>query len=178
MGNRMRNETKPRSLEKKTERKHLPAGDFSSWLRHARRALLIESETEVECGECIACCSSFQFIHCRVFSAAGIDPGDDDKIRITERVRRWRFSYRSKRDREVHAAIQAAARFIREHAECFPGKKVPGNPSQLAILAIEVYSVFLTKSGASPKTGRAASDAEIANAIVKACRKFDARMPA
>src|SRR3954468_21156823 len=31
---------------------------------------------------------------CRVFAASGIEPDDDDKVLIRERVRRWQFSFR------------------------------------------------------------------------------------
>lgn len=233
----MRNDTNPLVFENMTELQDLPAGGFSSWLRHARSALLSKTGIDVACGECTACCSSSQFIHvkpgetstlarirkdilvpapgfpkghvllgydkngycpmmvegkcsiyehrpltcrnydCRVFTAAGTTPGEG-KERITERVRRWKFSYPSERDREEHLAVQAAAKFIRQHAECFPGGRIPGDPGQLAILAIKVYDVFLGKNDGSAETGRASSDIEVADAIVEACRKFDARRSA
>lgn len=234
----MSKDTKPLVPESATEQQDPPAGDFSSWLCHARSALITESGTEVDCGECIACCISSLFIHirpeetrtlgrirkdilvaapglpkghvllgydkngfcpmlingkcsiyehrpltcrnydCRVFTAAGITAGGRDRARITERVRRWKFSCPTERDRDEHLAIQAAAKFIQEHAEYFPGGKIPSNPGQLAILAIKVYDVFLKKDGGPAKTGCASSDIEVANAIVEACREFDARMPA
>ncbi len=207
------------------DRHELPAGDFSTWLRQTRENLLAESGAVVDCGECIACCSSSQFIHirpgethtlsrirkellvpapglprgnvllgydkngfcpmmvngacsiyehrpltcrnydCRVFTAAGITSGDD-RDRITERVLRWKFSYPTEHDRDEHLAVQAAAKFIGEHAECFPGGKIPDTPIQLAILAIKVYKVFLQKD-------RISSEAT-AKAVVEACRRFDA----
>lgn len=231
---RMRNDTERHLQRNMDEQQNLPAGDFSIWLRHRRGALLTEDGTDVDCGECIACCSSSQFIHirpeetrtlgrirkdilvaapglpkgyvllgydrngfcpmmvngkcsiyeqrpltcrnydCRVFTAAGITAGDNDTAGITRRVLSWKFSYPTRRDRDEHAAVQAASKFIREHAECFPGGRVPDNQNQLAILAIKVYEVFL--EGGPAKTG-GASDTEIANAIVEACRKFDARRP-
>jgi Fe-S-cluster containining protein len=219
-----------------TEQQDLPAGDFSSWLRHARGALLTGEGTEVECGECTGCCTSSYFIHigpeetstltrirkdipvaapglpkghvvlgydksglcpmlsegacsiyehrprtcraydCRVFAAAGIAAGGGDKARINARVRRWRFDYPTRRDREEHLAVQAAAGFIREHAECFPGGRTPSDPSQLAVLALKAYGVFLKQSG-GPAAGECpASDADVAGAVVEACRAFDARI--
>ncbi|MCL4472797.1 MAG: hypothetical protein M1539_06045 [Actinobacteria bacterium] len=47
------------------EHQYLPAGDFSSWLRNTRQALLFEDGTDVYCAGCDACCSSSQFIHIR-----------------------------------------------------------------------------------------------------------------
>lgn len=233
----MRNDAELYSVENMKEQQDLPAGDFSSWLRHTRRALLVEGGTTVDCGACTACCSSSQFVHvrpeetrilgrirkdllvaapglpkghvllgydknglcpllingkcsiyehrpltcrtydCRVFAAAGITAGDD-KPRITERTRRWKFRYPARRDRDEHSAIQAAAKFIREHAECFPGGNIPRDPAQLAILAIKACDVFLKKEEGPAGTGRAFLDAEAADAIVEACRKFDARRPA
>jgi hypothetical protein len=115
---------------------------------------------------------------CRVLAAAGITAGGGDKTRITQRAKRWKFSYPTGRDRDENAAVQAAARFIREHAECFPGGEIPSDPNQLAILAIKACEVFLAGDEGPAKNGHAASDAEVADAIVEACRQFDAALPA
>lgn len=209
-----------------TEPHVLPAGDFSSWLRHARHALLVDDGTLVECGECTACCSSSQFIplrpeetvtlrrinkdilvpapglpqghlllgydtsgrcpllrnggcsiyehrpltcrtyDCRMFAAAGIFTG---KPLIDQRVTRWRFSYATASDRDEHLAVQATAAFIREHARCFPGGRIPTDPGQLAVLAVKAYAVLLGQEGR--KAGPAD---ETAAAIVAACGRFDA----
>ncbi len=219
-----------------SKQQDLPAGDFSSWLRHTREALLGDSGTDVACGDCIGCCSSSYFIHikpeetkvfeqmrkvvlvtapgrpkghklmgydkkgfcpmlvngkcsiyehrpqtcrnydCRVFPAAGITAGGEDKAVINQRTRQWKFSYPTGQDIEEHLAVKAAARFIQEHADSFPGGRVPNNPSQLAILAIKVYGVFLKKDGATESGAGTSSDADIANAIIEASRKFDAQL--
>jgi uncharacterized protein len=106
---------------------------------------------------------------CRIFTAAGIAAGDDDKALITQRIRRWKFSYSTQRDLNRHSAVQAAAMFLREHAERFPAGIVPSNSSQLAIFAIKVYGVFLKYNDESGKTGR---DIEVAKAIMEANEKF------
>ncbi|CAN5425268.1 hypothetical protein BH18ACT1_BH18ACT1_05180 [soil metagenome] len=41
----------------------LPAGDFSAWLAGMQRALREESESDVPCDGCTACCRSSQFVH-------------------------------------------------------------------------------------------------------------------
>jgi len=106
---------------------------------------------------------------CRVFPAAGVSPGDDGKVLLTERVRRWEFSHPDARDREQHAAVRAAAAFLRERADCFPAGVVPSNETQLAVLALEVYEVFLEGPGPSREA------AEIVKAVVAAKQEFDAR---
>ena len=68
--------------------------------------------------------------------------------------------------------MRAAARFLRERAECFPGGAVPQSPAQVAILAIKVYEVFLRRDGESGTAGHASSDAELAAAVVKANAEF------
>ena len=108
---------------------------------------------------------------CRVFAAAGIAA---DRALITQRARRWKFSYSTEDDRRRHSAVRAAARFLQEHAECFPGGAVPGDPAQVAVLAIEVYNVFL-KRDESVKAGRVRPDAEVATELVEASEKFEAR---
>jgi len=109
---------------------------------------------------------------CRVFAAAGIA---GDRTLITQRARRWKFSYPTKGDRDQHSATQAAARFFQEHAVCFPGGAVPGDPAHVAILAIRVYDVFLRNNDESGKTGRVSPDPEVAKAVMEADEKFEAR---
>jgi Fe-S-cluster containining protein len=116
---------------------------------------------------------------CRVYTAAGIDA---DRDLITRRARRWVFDYAAEEDRDQHAAVRAAARFVREHAECFPDGAVRGDPAQVAILAVKVYEVFLghDEGPGSGETGRAARtrDAEIAGAVVAASEEFEAKRDA
>lgn len=113
---------------------------------------------------------------CRLFAAAGIVAGGDEKAAINARVKRWRFAYPTPRDREEHRAVTAAARFIREHADSFPGGRVPDNPSQLAIVAVKSYEVFLPADRVA-ETGRPQrSEAEVAAAVVDACRLFDSTL--
>ena len=77
---------------------------------------------------------------CRVFAAAGIDA---DREEVSRRARRWRFAFPAPRDRDGLAAVRAAARFTRDNAAAFPGGEVPGDPAQLAVLAVKVAGVFL-----------------------------------
>lgn len=82
---------------------------------------------------------------CRVFPAAGLEPDDDDKAAITERVRRWRFDFRTSADLTLHAAVEATVAFLRAHAQEWPPGIVPRSPTQLAFLAVEIHGVFLAK---------------------------------
>jgi Fe-S-cluster containining protein len=100
---------------------------------------------------------------CRVFTAAGMNAGPDKSV-INERIASWKFDYPTPRDREEHRAVTAAASYLRQHPVRFPGGRVPSRPSEIAVLAVKCYEVFL----AIPPT-----DAEICAAIVTACRNFD-----
>lgn len=115
---------------------------------------------------------------CRIFTAAGIDAGDEDKALINQQARSWKFSYPSQRDRDMHASVKAAAQFLREHADCFPAGTVPNNPSQLAILAIKVYKVFLKGIDRPDKTGDESSNKATANAIIEILERFEVRRKA
>ena len=107
---------------------------------------------------------------CRIFAAAGIDAGGADKGVINRRVRQWRFSYLSDADERAHAAVLAAASFIREKRAAFGAGRVPTAPTGIAVLAIKAHAVFL-----APDID-AKSDREIAAAIVTAGREFDSTL--
>ena len=50
---------------------------------------------------------------CRIFPATGVEV-DDDKPLIAGQARRWRFSYPTPQDRDLHAAVRGAAAAIPE----------------------------------------------------------------
>lgn len=104
---------------------------------------------------------------CRIFAAAGIDAGGEDKVVINERVRAWRFSYPQHADRQEHEAVRAAASFIRSRRDSFT-VRVPAGPMGIAVFAIKAYEVFL-----DPRIDER-SDADVARAILDAVRRFDA----
>ncbi len=104
---------------------------------------------------------------CRVFAAAGLDAGGQEKAQINRRVRAWRFTYPTENDLAAHDAVKAAARFIQNQRASFPGGRAPIAPGDVAVLAIKVRSVFL-----APEAARCAP-AETATAIVRASREFE-----
>jgi Fe-S-cluster containining protein len=119
---------------------------------------------------------------CRVFTAAGIKAGESDKELIDRRVSQWRFSYPGAGDRREHAAVKAAAKFLREHADSLPDELVPHTPSQLAILAIKVYDAFegqapADREGQASGSGRVPADREIVAAVVEKVKQFEVSGP-
>ena len=79
---------------------------------------------------------------CRVFPAAGLEPTDDDKADIATRARRWRFSFPTEADHDLHDAVRAAAGYLRDHAELLPSGRAT-TETQLAVLAVEAHRPFL-----------------------------------
>lgn len=101
---------------------------------------------------------------CRIFSAAGMLAGPN-RSAINERIARWRFDYPGDGDHAEQRAVKAAADFLRQHPVRFPDGQVPSRPSDIAVLAVKAYRVFL---GVAPRDSAAAAG------IVAACRDFDA----
>jgi uncharacterized protein len=79
---------------------------------------------------------------CRVFAAAGIDPGEDQPL-IASRARTWRFDYPTAADRERHEAVRAAARDLAEHPDLRPDGAPETSAARRAVLAIERHEAFL-----------------------------------
>jgi len=111
---------------------------------------------------------------CRIFTAAGIEAGGGDKALINEQVARWRFSYPTGRDSELHRAVKAAAGFISRNRRCFPSGQIPDSPSQLAILALKVYEVFLGRGGGTERDDCEEYCIDTAGRILNANEKFEA----
>jgi len=107
---------------------------------------------------------------CRVFAAAGI-PADRESI--VRQAARWEFTYADEHARAEHAAVRAAARFVRDNAGLFPGGAVPEDPAQLAVLAVKAAGVFLFGGGEAGDPRRPAFGSEIAGAVVQAVAGFE-----
>jgi Fe-S-cluster containining protein len=84
---------------------------------------------------------------CRVFPAAGIEP-DDGQEPVARQARRWRFSFPTQDQRNEYQAVRAAAEFLRRKE----GPPVPANPTQLAVLAIEIHQALLGHDEATGQT--------------------------
>lgn len=87
---------------------------------------------------------------CRVFPAAGIEPDEPTKAAIAERVREWRFEHPGPDDAARHAAVTAAARFLRDHPDALPPEHAPTTATQLAVAGVEAHAAFL---GGDPDAG-------------------------
>jgi len=110
---------------------------------------------------------------CRIFAATGLSV-DDDRVSIARQARRWKFDFPTARDRKEFSAIQAAAKFLGEHADLFPAGFVPGNMTQLAVLAIKVYDVFLDFPNTYENAERTDLNQGTVKAIIETCKRFEA----
>jgi len=79
---------------------------------------------------------------CRVFPAAGVDM-EQEKPLIDRQAQRWRFTFATELDRNRHAAVRTAATFLRQRRDHFSAGVVPSDPTQLAVVAVEVHDAFL-----------------------------------
>jgi hypothetical protein len=109
---------------------------------------------------------------CRVFAAAGLEPGTGTTSPLAAHVRRWQFSYPTDRDREEHAAVRAAGQFLRKHGACFPVGAARCNATAVASLAVRVYEVFRAGGDGSGAT----TEDELVQSVVAARDAFSARM--
>ncbi len=140
---------------------------------HGRCPMLIDEKCSIYAQRPRAC----RTYDCRVYAASAVAPDDANPAAVRQRALRWRFDYDDEQDRTRHAAIRAAARFLRTHPECLGGGAA--NTTQLALSAIKVHDVFLKFHADHAATGRAPSDADIVEAInavnAPIDRPFDSR---
>jgi hypothetical protein len=138
----------------------LPPGNLVlGYDAHGRCPLLVDGRCTVYADRPLAC----RTYDCRIYAATDVDA---DRAAIAQQVRRWEFSHPSQDDRDRHEAVKAAARFIREHAECLPSEAVRREPLRVAVLAIAVHEAFLPVP--PPTDASRPSDADKARAIVAA----------
>lgn len=100
---------------------------------------------------------------CRVFAACNLSAGGKEKQLINEKASQWQFSFSKQADKQLLDAVKMAAFFLLEHSKKFPARFVPGNNTQLAILAIKVHKVFLQGTGKMD---------DIVTSVIKAANDF------
>jgi Fe-S-cluster containining protein len=107
---------------------------------------------------------------CRVFPAAGLEPDDAAKAAITERVRRWRFSFEGAGGPTRLEAVRAAASFIRERVGDWPAGTLPSTTTHQAVLATQLHDVFLATDPATGTVSLVEPDPDTVRRAIDALR--------
>lgn len=107
---------------------------------------------------------------CRIFAATDIQVDQRVQAGVAERISAWRFEFPAEQDKQEYQAVKKAADFLQKKKNIFPPDFLPGNPVQLALLALKIYPVF---QAASPEVQTA--DNEIARLIIGTLEKFEAQ---
>jgi hypothetical protein len=102
---------------------------------------------------------------CRIFPATGLAIDHAGSL-IARQAGRWQFRFPTGADRTQHEAVRAAATFLRERSDEMPAGAVPANPTQLAVLAVEVHEVFLRRDEGTGETTVIDPDPEVVRAAV------------
>ncbi len=110
---------------------------------------------------------------CRVFTAAGITKCDEDKILITRRIQRWKFSFPTDLDKIRQTTIKIARLFLLDNIKSFPKGSIPGNSTQLAILAIKIHELFLEFNEKSDKAECIFPDIEVVKSAMEKITESD-----
>jgi Fe-S-cluster containining protein len=79
---------------------------------------------------------------CRIFAATGIAAGDNNKQDVNAQARRWQFDYPDHTDELDQQALQAAVAFLQDHSNRFTDGVLPSNPSQIALLVLNILDLF------------------------------------
>jgi uncharacterized protein len=98
---------------------------------------------------------------CRVFTAAAVEPDPETQPAIAERTRRWSFTLDTSDASNRADAVERAATWLRARASELPPAIAPVNPTQLAVLAVEVHDQFLASAGGAGEPDAAAIAAAV-----------------
>ena len=97
---------------------------------HGRCPMLVDDGCSIYADRPRAC----RTYDCRVFAATGLEPDGPAKVELVARVRRWRFTYASARERAAHDELRARARARRAAAASST------STTELALEAIEAHA--------------------------------------
>lgn len=105
---------------------------------------------------------------CRVFAATGVAVDSRTQAEIARRVKAWEFTYESEDGREEHRILKEAAAFLEKNRDLFPQGSLPGNPTQLAVLAVRIFRLFSSMMG----KGRAFPGSQVRATVCFVKEKF------
>jgi hypothetical protein len=83
-------------------------------------------------------------------------------------VKAWEFTYESEDGREEHRILKEAAAFLEKNRDLFPQGSLPGNPTQLAVLAVRIFRLFSSMMG----KGRAFPGSQVRATVCFVKEKF------
>ncbi|MGQ0617806.1 MAG: YkgJ family cysteine cluster protein [Acidimicrobiia bacterium] len=86
---------------------------------------------------------------CRIFTAAGIEVEEPEKVSIAQRARHWQFEHPTPLDRAEHDAVRAAARFLDSLRDVVPDAPAAKDCAELAVVAIRSHGAFLRRDTAA-----------------------------
>lgn len=95
---------------------------------------------------------------CRILAATGLGLKSAVHNPILQQARLWKFQYRTKRAKALHAAVQDAAKFLTRHKESIKNHVISTDVIQLSVLAVEVYDVFLGRHKYRMRPGMTITD--------------------
>ncbi|MBN2530978.1 MAG: YkgJ family cysteine cluster protein [Deltaproteobacteria bacterium] len=79
---------------------------------------------------------------CRILTAAGLVESENRPL-INRKIAGWEFEFEDALSKKKFDAVRAASSFMEAYASFFPEHFVPSNSVQKAIMAIQVYELFL-----------------------------------
>lgn len=79
---------------------------------------------------------------CRIFNAAGLSENEDRSL-INTRIGQWEFEFEDELSEKKMDAVKLAASFLEKYESFFPENWVPSNAIQKAIVAIQIFELFL-----------------------------------
>jgi Fe-S-cluster containining protein len=100
---------------------------------------------------------------CRIFATTGIAAGGTDKQDVNARTMRWQFDYANQDDELDQQAVTAAVAFLQDHADLFADGVLPSNPTQIALLALNIAQLFRVSKTAEANAEKVAAITEQIN---------------
>jgi len=126
--------------------------------------MLVDDECSIyECRP--QTCRSYD---CRVFAATGVPVDRQTQAEIADRVRAWVFDYENEESRAEHLIVKETAAFLQKNGDLFPHGSIPGQPAQVAALAVRSYKLFAGMTKRAGNGESAVPDTVIARAIMTA----------
>jgi len=108
---------------------------------------------------------------CRILSATGLFESEERPL-VNRKILQWEFEFEDELSRKQYNAVKSAALFLEQHGSFFPENWVPPNPVQRAVLAVQVFDIFLEENESPFEDGNIEAAKKYVKKFMNASKNF------
>jgi uncharacterized protein len=111
---------------------------------------------------------------CRILSATGYFESEERPL-VNKKIVQWEFEFENELARKQYEALKIAASFLERYETFFPENWIPSNSIQKAVVAVQVFDLFIGVDGSSFENSNVETIKKYVKKIMNASSEYEAK---